>query len=336
MLDAATGNHVRTTLTSSYAWPPHMIAAAMPLYDLSAAMDLAALATTAARIHSGREIIFAIVSREYTRIGLNWVAAMRRLGLANFFIVACDEETAGRFSRRGVPNVLARIDEAGLDPSFVSTTGFSAKGLAVSTFKFPVAEFLVRAGYSVVMSDADAVWLRDAMPHLRGADVAFQRIVYHPPAITSLWGFAACGGFLSFRASAQVLVFIRNCIVEQRAIFCDQIAINMALVESGPDWRCVHPDWHVPPPGTLSDQARREALFARCAAAPITAELQDTGCRVLALPHDAFWRHSVVTPDPRTMIVGHPNSPKDDAEKIKLLESFNLRFVPAEAEPPPA
>jgi Nucleotide-diphospho-sugar transferase len=321
---------IRADLADRYAWPALLTPIAAPLRDLSAVMDLGKLADVAKAINNANELSFAIVSKEYIQTGLNWIYAMFRLGLDNFFIIAGDGFTSETLDARGIPNVLAVIDESEFDGSFVSSTGFSAKGLAVSAFKFPVAHFLVESGYSVVLSDADAVWLRDPMPYLRSADVAFQRIVYHPPAIATQWGFAGCGGFLSFRHAGKTVSFLERCIQEHRLLFCDQVAFNLALLQGHPDWYCEDADWMLPVSDLQHSKGALEAAFIKYTEYAIKGHLRRDGLQLLALPHDKFWRHALVAHSLRDMVVCHPNSPKDDLEKMKLLTSMGLRF---QAEP---
>jgi hypothetical protein len=321
-------DRIRFELAGLYTWPSSLLPVAQPLIDLSSRIDLDQLLRIVTRISTDREVTFAIVSKEYVHTGLNWIHAMQRLGLNNFLIVAGDTVTATMLNERGIPNILAVIDESTFDPSFVSTTGFSAKGLAVSAFKFPVAHFLVQSGYSVVLSDADAVWLRDPMPCLRGSDLAFQRIVYHPPAIATQWGFAACGGFISFRSGEKSALFLDHCIQEQQILFCDQVAINLALLEGAPDWNCDHPDWIMPSNGARPKTADLEFAFGKCAQAPISGVLRKGGLSIQALPHDTFWRHGWVEHSMQEMIICHPNSPKDDLEKVKLLGCIGACFPP--------
>jgi hypothetical protein len=303
-----------------------------PLQDLNAVMDLGKLADMAAAVNSGNDISFAIVSKEYIQTGLNWIYAMHKLGLNNFIIIAGDRFTSEMLDEQGIPNVLADIDESEFDASFLSPTGFSAKGLAVSAFKFPVAQFLVKSGYSVVLSDADAVWLYDPMSYLRSADVAFQRIVYHPPPIARLWGFAACGGFISFRSGIKTIAFLERCIEEHRLLLSDQVAMNLALLEGEPDWHCENADWMLPSGGVPHDRGSLEAAFAKYVKSPIQGELRQGGLQVLALPHDKFWRHGWVTSTLPDMVICHPNSPKDDLEKMKIFDAMGLRFNPVAAD----
>jgi hypothetical protein len=317
---------IRAELLSRFPWTAEVRSVARPLHDLASVMDLTKLLNIAAAVNTRNELAFAIMSKEYIRTGLNWIYAMNRIGLSNFIILAGDQITADLLDERGVPNVLAVIDESGFDPVFVSTSGFPAKGGAVSAFKLPGARLLASAGYNVVLSDADAVWLRDAMPFLRGADVSFQRIGYHPRAISGLWGFAACGGFIAFRGGTRTVAFLDRCIDENRLLLCDQVAINLALLDSQPEWRCEHPDWRVPGDGASHEISDREVAFAKFARYGITGELRRDGVRVLALPHDQFWRHEIVKTPVSDMVVCHPNSPKDDLGKTKIFDGMGIRF----------
>ena len=63
-----------------------------------------------------------------------------------------------------------------------------------------------------------------------------------------------------------------------------------------------------------------------CAEAPIWGRLGRIGLEVQALPHATFWRHEIF-PAPRSgMAICHPNSPKDDLEKMKVLDRLGLCF----------
>ena len=293
-------------------------------------MDLGALRDAAAAVHSNQEVAFAIISREYIQTGLNWIHAMGRIGLDHFLVVAGDAFTMETLRNLGVCCVRAEVDEQQFDPSFVSRDGFSAKGVALCAFEYPVAHFLLKAGFHVVLSDADALWLRDPMPYLRHADLAFQRIVYHPPPIARLWGFAVCSGFLSFRAGPKAVAFVERCRDWHRLMISDQVAINLALLEGDPQWHCEGADWVRPVEGINDDRGSLEAAFAKSAKCEIGGTLKQGGISVLALPHDTFWRHGFVTPALPTAVISHPNSPKDDLQKMKIFDAMGLRFHPGQ------
>jgi hypothetical protein len=319
---------IRAELASHFTWPDSLMPVTRPLQDLSAVMDLRELARVAAAVENGKELSFTLISKEYIKTGFNWINAMLRLDLKNFLIIAGDRFTSEALDERGIPSVHADIDESEFDASFVTPIGFSAKGLAMIALKFPVAKFLSECGYSVVFSDADAVWLQDPMPHLSDADIAFQRVIYHPPAIAPLWGFTACTGFVFFRHGKKTIAFLDRCIKAHQSFYCDQVAMNVALFESDPAWRCEQVPWNPPGAGVWEDQSQRRAAFSKFMQFPIKGELRPNGALVLALPHDKFWRHRWVASSPPEMVICHPNSPKDDLEKMKALGALGVRFPP--------
>ena len=251
------------------------------------------------------------------------------LGCDDFLVICGDQFSYETLSGRGIHAVRAKLDDGELDASFISRVGFSAKGLAMIALKFPVARFLVDQGYSVIFSDADAVWLRDPRPYLQDSDIAFQRIDHHPAPISRLWGFAACTGFVGFAPGAGTVAFLDRCIEQHRSFHSDQVALNFALLQSEPSWHCDHADWT--PPGNIAhhDRANRRIAFAKVMKSPITGEIRHGGLRVLALPHDRFWRHHWIASPLADMVVCHPNSPKDDAEKMKIFDAMGVRFAPA-------
>lgn len=328
--DGELNARIGAELTHEFAWPPSMIPSARPLRDLGAVIDPDRLAEAAAAAAShGAYLTFTLVSKEYIQTGLNWVHAMRRLGRNDFLVICGDQFTYETLSGRGIHLVRAHLAESEFDRSSISRVGFSAKGLAMIALKFPVARFLVRAAYNVIFSDADAVWLRDPIPYLQGSDIAFQRIDHHPAPISRLWGFAACSGFVCFAHGAETTAFLDRCVEQHQSFHSDQVALNAALLQSEPCWRCDHADWI--PPGDVGhhDRVTRQIAFAKVMRSPITGELGRDGLRLLALPHDTFWRHPWITDPAADMVICHPNSPKDDSEKMKILDALGVRFPPA-------
>ncbi len=317
---------IRAELAGPFMWPTELRHVTSPLRDLGSVMDPGQLAAVAAATAFKNEIIFTLISKEYVETGLNWISAMRRLGMTNFFIVSGDQFTSDTLHERGVPFVRARIDESEFDPSFISHDGFSAKGLAMIAFKFPVIHFLLNHGYSVVFSDSDAIWLRDPMAYLRGPDIAFQRVAHHPPPISSLWSFAACTGFVYFSNGRNTRTFLDRCITEHQSFRCDQVAMNLAMLEGHPAWVCDGIDWAPRGDDVGYDRDERLAVFAKLVPFPIKGELSHGRLRILALPHDKFWRHFWVARSMPDMVVCHPNSPKDDTEKMKTFEAIGIRF----------
>ncbi|CAN0406316.1 unnamed protein product [Ectocarpus sp. 12 AP-2014] len=104
-----------------------------------------------------------------------------------------------------------------------------------------VLSCLAEAGYDVIMSDADALWLADPMKDFSLPGVIDSSIVAsrgkYPTAVGNLWGSTMCMGFILFRATANraamgEFVAAMNTLVLKRKD--DQIAVCMELL-----WRSV-------------------------------------------------------------------------------------------------
>lgn len=84
----------------------------------------------------------------------------------------------------------------------------------------------------------------------------------------------------------------------------------------------------MPSPDTLIDPTERETFFARTILRPIVGVLARSRGIVLALPHVRFWHHAFMSMDRNAIVVCHPNSPKDDGEKIEQLHNLDLDVDP--------
>jgi hypothetical protein len=241
-------------------------------------------------------------------------------------VIAGDEATSAALTARGVACVRADLGAEPADPSYRSASGFTWKGFAMATLKLPVVRFLLAQGCDVVLSDVDALWLQDPLPHCRGlADIAFQRACYFPASLVQAWGLTVCSGFVYWRSAPGTIAFLDSCVNESRQIQDDQIALNLALVEADAVWPHLElgtgaSAWH---PGAALEEIR--ASFATMARRPLRGWTRRYGLDLLALPHHQFWRHSLVPATLSEMVVCHPNSPKDELGKIKIFNAMGIR-----------
>jgi hypothetical protein len=104
--------------------------------------------------------------------------------------------------------------------------------------------------------------------------------------------------------------------------------MNVALLEGNPDWFCEHAVWTSPGADVWNDDGQRRAAFTKLVRFPIKGELQQGGQQVVALPTDKFWRQKWVSGSFPDMVICHPNAPKDDLEKMKVLDAMGIRFPP--------
>ena len=252
---------------------------------------------------------------------------MKSIRLFNYIIIAGDAETTRALREHGVPCIEAGLDIGEPDPSYRNIGGFTAKGLAVNALKFPVVLSLLKEGFDVVMSDVDAIWLRNPMPALGvTADVAFQRICYLPNPVVRYWGFATCSGFVFFRATPGGPALAGDCLREQRAVQDDLLAFNLALLKCEIAWK--HPDVPAEPSSIHGTRdADLAAYFGAAACIPIEGQSSLRRIGALALAHHQFWRHDFVKFDPNEIIVCHPNSPKSGTAKINIFKRLGVRCI---------
>lgn len=274
--------------------------------DLAAAVD---------RRRANDTIVYSVIDAAYLRVALNWVAYLRDLGIRNFLIVSTDVESNNALKEHGVESVLVmpRVeiarDRKSLDTGF--TSDFS---IFVISLKFQIARELLDLGAGAWFSDVDAIWLADPYPSLEAVegDVLFQ-VGSFPADVKTLWGFTACTGFLLFRHTAAA----RRVLDDACRVFAtdgeydDQVTLNRVLGRYSIEWD------GAPPP-----------RWEHCAIAdgwtePIRGS-SGTALRLAALPHAYFQRHGVTVRDRGHAVICHPNSPKNEVDKIGILRSFDL------------
>lgn len=295
-------------------------------------MDVGHLIQMANSVHKDGIVIITFISHEYLGVGLNWICSIKRLGLTNIIVICGDSETTKILKDDGIQCVEARINSCKLNADYRSPVGFTNKGLAMTALKFPIASALVKEGFSVVLSDADAVWLQDPTHHLE-ADIAFQRVAYFPDTIARLWGFVACSGFVFFRHSADIIGFLQDCIREQLLIQSDQLALNLALLQADTFWTNPPSSFTTYSPDQDQHTSELLANFQEVARFPIRGLIGQYKLEVLALPHNQFWRHSWVAATHSEMVLCHPNSPKNDSGKIEVFKKLGICFEQYDADP---
>ena len=102
---------------------------------------------------------------------------------------------------------------------------------------------LLTDGTDVLMSDVDALWLRDPLPAVRmqlasGADIVASRATKWPQVQAEKWGTVLCMGFVYFRATTAVTELMSGVVqaMEHAQRPDDQVAINEVLDAMGLRW----------------------------------------------------------------------------------------------------
>jgi Nucleotide-diphospho-sugar transferase len=262
-------------------------------------------------------IVYSVIDSAYVQIALNWVAHLRQLGIQNVLIVSTDADAYEALKRNGVESVLVMPDAQLARDRKSLDTGFASDfSIFVISLKFHIARELLNLGVSALFSDVDAIWLSNPHPVLaaQDGDVLFQ-VGSFPEDVRAVWGFTACTGFMLFRNSAAT----RRLLDEACRSFVgdggydDQMTLNRVLC------RRYAIQWSDQPPDGWQHCAIDNGWTI-----PIHGSSDTTNLRLVALPHAYFQRHHVCRRDIGHAVICHPNSPKNEPDKIEVLRSFGL------------
>eukprot|EP01062_Namystynia_karyoxenos_P073861 TRINITY_DN70685_c0_g1_i1.p1 TRINITY_DN70685_c0_g1~~TRINITY_DN70685_c0_g1_i1.p1 ORF type:complete len:433 (+),score=89.27 TRINITY_DN70685_c0_g1_i1:76-1374(+) len=170
---------------------------------------------------------------------------------------------------------------------------------------------LLNANVNVLMSDLDAMFLRNPLPVLHslagGVDVLAQRGTF-PDSLSKKWGSALCMGFSFWRPTPDVKRFVVPMTSVIEASGDDQVGLNVALDKADVMW----------------DQTRLE--FERASAMNVgTTRL---GLKVGLLSHTQFPRKCEVYSEADVMnqgVVAHCFEPQKSGDaKQRLAQKYKL------------
>lgn len=264
----------------------------VPLSDsLGIPKNLSLLQTASLAADATGNLIITFANSDYASVVDNWLIGLDKLGGLPVMLCALDAELAVRFRREGVP--VAHVPYGG---SLNDLWAIRAK----------VIYDLVSAGFNVIHSDADAVWLRDPLPMLDKleADIISSQGTIFPPSCHDVWGYVLCYGFIQFRASEPSLDVLRelNAQAEETEQFDDQLSLNERLL-------VLNPRWSVDAPYELTF---RNKSFV-CSPSPIAGDAtMDSGAtlRIVILPHAQVQRLPNDIENAAEAYVRHPFSEK--------------------------
>jgi hypothetical protein len=207
-----------------------------------------------ARMDASRTVVLTYASYSYKVPLMNWLVAIARLRTVRNVGVICLDRELGEYLASlgetclGISEVASARAGAGLDLASVAHL-WVVRAEHVSR--------LLRQGISVVVSDSDALWLRD--PFASGlfsagtGDVVGGkgRFPYDQP-----WGAALCMGVVYLRACPAVVALAEQALVETRAAEDDQIGYNRALARMRGESAAAAFGRRVHPTGTSRATAR--------------------------------------------------------------------------------
>lgn len=173
-------------------------------------------------------VLLQVVSEEYLRLQRNFFLVMQRntaFSTKNIYLV-CLDESSKRFIDANFPFRCVR-----------------AKGVppypGVWEFRTRVMMCLVKNDFDVLMSDSDALWLRDPIPELAAikGDLVVQRGSFPQKASEPFYGTTMCMGFALFRAGGAGMVTLLEELLRDTIKYRDdQWGINAAVIRLNIQW----------------------------------------------------------------------------------------------------
>eukprot|EP01065_Artemidia_motanka_P019704 TRINITY_DN2350_c2_g1_i1.p1 TRINITY_DN2350_c2_g1~~TRINITY_DN2350_c2_g1_i1.p1 ORF type:complete len:522 (+),score=154.13 TRINITY_DN2350_c2_g1_i1:90-1655(+) len=290
-----------------------------------------------------RVVTLTFATEEFADVVVNWCVALRRIGRDKGYAIAALDEPAIKFlTERQLPAFELR----GYNPAEGPKTLWLLRTYLLLT--------ILEAGVSVVVSDADAVWLRDPLPVLFSesppADISTMRGAFPPELSSRAGGAAANMGFAAFRAGASTVDFVRRAMLPHTEFWGDdQKGLNYALFACGVRWEgdMAYKESKEPAIGTVDAQPRgvpaiqaplREEWGAHLDPARYVGEEQEGAVKltIRLLPHSVFPR--LCQPFDiyrREVQVMHCYVPADPGaggihtadHKLSGLDKFRVRFL---------
>jgi hypothetical protein len=226
-------------------------------------------------------VVVVFASVQYHKLVVNWIRHMQRLGVRNVLLLALDTASA---------TLLAVEDLQGM-VVFPLVQGDAMDRYRVKIFmiRYQVFTYALCAGVHVVMSDVDAIWLRNPVPHAfldATEDCVFSGDGM-PGELKEKWGAATtiCFGFLFCRANERSLALAAAGQAYLPMRQDDQVAINYGLAALNMTAEGLVPDVPMPTaPGARDIYAYYERSWYGRTEAPV-------GLRFVIVSRSLVTRH---------------------------------------------
>lgn len=257
-----------------------------------------ALAAILRQLANQNTVIIVFANSAYREVLDNWLIGMRQLQLYNILVFALDKALGDHLDQKGIANIVLTVD-TGLGSLWVK--------------RMEIIMDILEAGFDIVHSDADAVWLSDPMERYfynQPYDMIFSQGTVWPQDIYEKWEFVLCCGLFYIKTGHLTRQILREVHEDVRITRDDQVSFNRILYEKNIRWR-VHEPYYL---------RYKEKPF-KCSAEIIDGHSDNL--RVALLPQHCFQRVETVSED---IYVKHIVSPKNSESKLKELQSCGCYF----------
>lgn len=253
-------------------------------------------------------VVMQAVTGTYVPVEENFIIHMERVSILNrgdLFVMCLDEEAEQKLSRLGVTCAPLEGFEGHRD---------------LWTVRVKVLSCLIEAGHDVLLSDSDALWLKDPLQDIflshdtAGSEVISQRGSF-PANFGKKWGSTICMGFAFFRARSRGMsTFLDRFHKTVDSAGDDQIAVNRVVSEMGIEWE---------KQGDYGDMRYSDSTGV---GRGVVKGLPDD-FTVSLLPHSTYTRRCDKTPISERTVVAHCLSAKVAHTKIDWMKEKGLWLV---------
>jgi len=154
----------------------------------------------------------------YREVIINQMVGFHALNITSYEIVCLDQQLVDFMVSIGKP-CIGDLIGGGLD--------------SIWQARLHIIDTLLANGTSVLLTDADAVWIKNPMEFIRDADIVTQRGSF-PFGIGKQLGATACMGFAYFAGNPAVSNFFHEEIITKfEHVHDDQRALNEAMMDDG-------------------------------------------------------------------------------------------------------
>lgn len=185
-------------------------------------------------------VLLQLVNREYLRMQGNFLLAMEKHSAfppENIFLLCTDEDSLSFMSKKfGIRCVKVN----GVVATKKDTVLGTHRNYQIWNFRTKVLACLLEEGLDVLMSDNDALWLRDPLLDLRDipGNLLTSRGHWPPEYADPEYGTTMCMGFALFRAGGESMSTLLRILQRHVADFGDdQIGINLAAQQLRIEWK---------------------------------------------------------------------------------------------------
>lgn len=257
-------------------------------------------------------VVMQVVSEQYIDLELNFIRLMElnsNFTRDHMYLMCLDDKSIEQLKSHGVRCVPAN------NIPFHSTKD-------IWRMRIRALSCIMKIGHNVIISDIDALWLKDPMeyfnmPHVIQSRVSAQRALY-PAKITNRWhskqgnkmGIGFCMGFVFFRSGPGMDTL--------------QEAMEKFVLESGDDQIAL--DAAIDSLGVVFDKESdmRYIGSREIGKGTVNDLYTDRTFDIAFLPHNKFTRNCNKTPISNETIIAHCNSPKTIHFRRKWMEEENL------------